>query len=107
MLDGVVPIGGDAAGTSGLAVDETGAGDGALLDAYSRAVAAAVDRVAPAVVHLQGRQRDRTEADAASEAPVGAGEAGQERPERRLTSYCDGPRHRSGHGRVRLRRRPS
>jgi S1-C subfamily serine protease len=73
MLDGVVPIGGDAAGTSGLAVDETVAGDGALLDAYSRAVAAAVDRVAPAVVHLQGRQRDRTEADAASEAPVGAG----------------------------------
>jgi S1-C subfamily serine protease len=29
------------------------AGDGELLDAYSRAVIAAVDRVGPAVVHIQ------------------------------------------------------
>jgi len=66
MLDGVVPV-------ADSAIGDTNASDGQLLDAYSRAVGAAVDRVAPAVVHLQARQRDRTDPDLASEVPVGSG----------------------------------
>jgi S1-C subfamily serine protease len=73
MLDGVVPVADDAAVLSGVAVDDGSTSDGLLLDAYSRAVAAAVDRVAPAVVHLQARHRDRTDPDAAAEVPVGSG----------------------------------
>lgn len=46
------------------------ASDGALLDAYSRAVAGAVDRVAPAVVHLQARRRGN---GGKAEMPAGAG----------------------------------
>ncbi|HTO81382.1 MAG TPA: trypsin-like peptidase domain-containing protein [Methylomirabilota bacterium] len=45
--------------------------DAALLDAYSAAVAGAVDRVAPAVVHLQAKRRGRP--DATAEMPIGAG----------------------------------
>jgi S1-C subfamily serine protease len=46
--------------------------DGALLDAYSRAVAGAVDRVAPAVVHLQAKRRGANGAQR-GERSVGAG----------------------------------
>ena len=59
MLDGVVQIADDAGRASGGPVDEFGSGDGPLLDAYSRAVAAAVELVAPAVVHLQARPHGR------------------------------------------------
>jgi S1-C subfamily serine protease len=47
-------------------------GDSELLDAYSRAVAGAVDRVAPAVVHLQARRRIGDNARGA-ERPAGSG----------------------------------
>ena len=47
--------------------------DAALLDAYSRAVAGAVDRVSPAVVHLQARRRAADGAPGAGELPAGAG----------------------------------
>jgi S1-C subfamily serine protease len=73
MLDGVVPVADDAAGLSGVSADDAGASDGLLLDAYSRAVASAVDRVAPAVVHLQARHRDRADPNVAAEVPVGSG----------------------------------
>jgi S1-C subfamily serine protease len=73
MLDGVVPVADDAAGPSGVAADDTSASDALLLDAYSRAVAGAVDRVAPAVVHLQARYRDRADPDMAAEVPAGSG----------------------------------
>ncbi len=73
MLDGVLPIADDAARASDGPVDDFGSGDGPLLDAYSRAVASAVELVAPAVVHLQARQRGRKDPEIASEAPIGAG----------------------------------
>jgi S1-C subfamily serine protease len=44
--------------------------DAALLDAYSRAVAGAVERVAPAVVHLQAKRRAGA---ARGERPAGSG----------------------------------
>lgn len=44
---------GQATETAGAAPAHNGAGDGALLDAYSQAVIGAVARTAPAVVHLQ------------------------------------------------------
>ena len=47
--------------------------DAVLLDAYSAAVASAVDRVAPAVVHLQTKRRGRAADAAPAEMPVGAG----------------------------------
>jgi S1-C subfamily serine protease len=73
MLDGIAPVADYAAGPTGDAADDTSVSDGMLLDAYSRAVAAAVDRVAPAVVHLQARHRDRADPDMAAEVPVGSG----------------------------------
>ncbi len=45
-------------GVTGVTVDERPAGDGALLDAYSESVAGAVDRAAPAVIHLEVRGND-------------------------------------------------
>ncbi|MCC6946247.1 MAG: trypsin-like peptidase domain-containing protein [Bradyrhizobiaceae bacterium] len=48
------------------------ADDGALLDAYSRAVAGAVDRVSPAVVHLQAKRRPQA-GHGRAELPAGAG----------------------------------
>ena len=72
MLDGFTPIADGPAATAREAT-ETGQGDAPLLDAYSQAVAAAVDRVAPAVVHLQVRQRGQANAETASELPVGSG----------------------------------
>jgi len=62
---GAVP--GDA---GGLAGDN---GDAALLDAYSRAVTTAVDRVASAVVHLQAKRRHQTDEQAPREQPAGSG----------------------------------
>ena len=73
MLDGVVPVADDAAAATGISDNGASAPDGALLDAYSRAVAAAVDLVAPAVVHLQARHRDRADPAATAEVPVGSG----------------------------------
>jgi len=72
MLDGFRPIADGPAGPPREPVD-TGQGDGQLLDAYSQAVAAVVDRVAPAVVHLQVRQRGQTNAETVSEVPLGSG----------------------------------
>jgi S1-C subfamily serine protease len=72
MLDGFRPIADRPAAPTREPVD-TRQGDGQLLDAYSQAVAAAVDRVAPAVVHLQVRQRGRSNAAPASEVPLGSG----------------------------------
>jgi S1-C subfamily serine protease len=46
--------------------------DTALLDAYSRAVAGAVDRVSPAVVHLQAKRRANNTVHSA-DLPAGAG----------------------------------
>jgi S1-C subfamily serine protease len=46
--------------------------DGALLDAYSRAVAGAADKVAPAVVHLQAKRR-ATNGQATMDVPAGSG----------------------------------
>jgi S1-C subfamily serine protease len=70
MLDGHRPIADEILET---AAAQTAAAptDAALLDAYSAAVAGAVDRVAPAVVHLQAKRRGRP--DATAEMPVGAG----------------------------------
>jgi len=70
MLDGHRPIADDILET---AAAQTAAAptDAALLDAYSAAVAGAVDRVAPTVVHLQAKRRGRP--DATAEMPVGAG----------------------------------
>jgi S1-C subfamily serine protease len=73
MLDGIVPVADDGASASGLAANDADIGDALLLDAYSRAVAGAVDRVAPAVVHLQARHRDRADPNGAAEVPVGSG----------------------------------
>jgi S1-C subfamily serine protease len=73
MLDGVAPVADDVAAASSVSDNGASAPDGALLDAYSRAVAAAVDLVAPAVVHLQARQRGRAVPDLASDVPVGSG----------------------------------
>ena len=47
--------------------------DAVLLDAYSRAVAGAVDRVSPAVVHLQAKRRASNGPQAATDLPAGAG----------------------------------
>ena len=71
MLDGFRPIA-DRSVTAREPAD-TGPGDAELLDAYSQAVAAAVDRVAPTVVHLQARQRGQSNAAPVSEVPLGAG----------------------------------
>ncbi len=72
MLDGFRPIADLAAEPVREPVD-TGQSDARLLDAYSQAVAAAVDRVAPAVVHLQVRQRGQSNAAPVSELPLGSG----------------------------------
>ena len=72
MLDGFRPIADGPAGTAREPLD-TGSSDGQLLDAYSQAVATAVDRVAPTVVHLQARQRGQVDAETASEVPLGSG----------------------------------
>ncbi|MGH6960741.1 MAG: S1C family serine protease, partial [Dongiaceae bacterium] len=68
MLDGYRPISLDST-DSPAAPAAPPATDAELLDAYSRAVAGAVERVAPAVLHLQakGRAADGTEM------PIGAG----------------------------------
>ena len=71
MLDGFRPIA-DRSAAAHEPVD-TEQGDVALLDAYSQAVASAVDRVAPAVVHLQARQRGQTGKETVSEVPLGSG----------------------------------
>lgn len=71
MLDGLRPISDRPAAE--LQPIDTTPGDGALLDAYSRAVAAAVDRVAPAVVHLQARRRGQNAAELTDEVPLGSG----------------------------------
>jgi S1-C subfamily serine protease len=71
MLDEIRPIA-DRSATAREPAD-TGPGDAELLDAYSQAVAAAVDRVAPTVVHLQARQRGQSNAAPVSEVPLGAG----------------------------------
>ncbi len=68
MLDGFRPISLDSPDVT-TAASPPPAGDGDLLDAYSRAVAGAVERVAPAVLHLQARGR----AADGSEQPLGAG----------------------------------
>jgi S1-C subfamily serine protease len=47
--------------------------DAVLLDAYSRAVAGAVDRVSPAVVHLQAKRRVANGPQGAGDLPAGAG----------------------------------
>jgi S1-C subfamily serine protease len=73
MLDGLTSVVGDIAAKSSASEDGTNASDGQPLDAYSRAVAGAVDVVAPAVVHLQAHHRDSADPDAASEMPVGSG----------------------------------
>jgi S1-C subfamily serine protease len=72
MLDGLSPIpDGPTAATRETV--ESGQSDAPLLDAYSQAVGAAVDRVAPAVVHLQVRQRGQSNAETLSELPLGSG----------------------------------
>jgi len=72
MLDGFRPIADGPAATAREPVD-TGPSDSQLLDAYSQAVAAAVDRVAPTVVHLRARQRGQVDAETVSEVPLGSG----------------------------------
>jgi S1-C subfamily serine protease len=72
MLDGFRPIADRPAATAHEPID-TGPGDCALLDAYSRAVGTAVDRVAPAVVHLQARRRGQKTAESENEVPLGSG----------------------------------
>jgi S1-C subfamily serine protease len=70
MLDGFRPI---ADGPTAREPINVGPDDAQLLDAYSQAVATAVDRVAPAVVHLQVRQRGQGDAAPTSEVPLGSG----------------------------------
>ena len=72
MLDGFRPIADRPTAAVREPID-SGPSDGELLDAYSQAVAAAVDRVAPAVVHLQVRQRGQSNAAPVSELPLGSG----------------------------------
>ncbi len=72
MLDGFRPIA-DRPTTAAREPVDSGPSDGELLDAYSQAVAAAVDRVAPAVVHLQVRQRGQSNTAPVSEVPLGSG----------------------------------
>ncbi len=72
MLDGFRPIADRPTAAAREPVD-SGPSDGELLDAYSQAVAAAVDRVAPTVVHLQARQRGQTGVETMTELPLGAG----------------------------------
>jgi len=70
MLDGYRPTADDILETAATPTAASPS-DAALLDAYSAAVAGAVDRVAPAVVHLQAKRRGRP--DATAEMPIGAG----------------------------------
>jgi S1-C subfamily serine protease len=67
----------DVAGTFEHDLETTAPGetpDGTnLLDAYSRAVAGAVDRVSPAVVHLQAKRRGANGPQDAGDLPAGAG----------------------------------
>jgi S1-C subfamily serine protease len=49
------------------------ADDGALLDAYSRAVSGAVERVSPAVVHLQAKRRVANGQNGMADMPAGLG----------------------------------
>jgi S1-C subfamily serine protease len=72
MLDGFRPIA-DRSAASTREPGDGGQGDAQLLHAYSQAVASAVDRVAPAVVHLQARQRGQDHATPVSEVPLGSG----------------------------------
>ena len=50
-----------------------GSGDGELLDAYSRAVVAAVERVGPAVVHIAARRPGGRGGEGGRERPAGSG----------------------------------
>jgi S1-C subfamily serine protease len=66
----------DAEGTFEHDIEQTASAetsdDAVLLDAYSRAVAGAVDHVSPAVVHLQAKRRVANGPEGA-DVPVGAG----------------------------------
>ena len=71
MLDGYRPVSDDA-GAAGIPPGSPS--DAPLLDAYSVAVASAVERVAPAVVHLQARRRGpAATASPPAEQALGAG----------------------------------
>ena len=70
MLDGFRPVADGPTAREPINVEPS---DAQLLDAYSQAVAAAVDRVAPAVVHLQVRQRGQGSTAPKSEVPLGSG----------------------------------
>src|ERR1044072_2086720 len=72
MLDGFRPIADRPAATPHEPID-IGPSDGELLDAYSRAVAAAADRVAPAGGPLQARRRGQSSAESVNEVPLGSG----------------------------------
>jgi S1-C subfamily serine protease len=70
MLDGFRPIADGPTAREPISAESS---DAQLLDAYSQAVATAVDRVAPAVVHLQVKQRGQGSAAPTSEVPLGSG----------------------------------
>ena len=68
--------------------------DAVLLDAYSRAVAGAVDRVSPAVVHLQAKRRVANGPQGAADLPVGAAPASCSHPTAscsRIATSCTAP----------------